>query len=148
MNLGLVLILMKNKPCDIRLLRYSRYKRVMVGLEQPLGGSMTKVLNWIRIELSEHVLSYSDKVLLWTYISLAWMEKQESGINKHAQVIQAKHNLHVTFLCFTVTSTAAFCHPLRSTNLQGTVGILKTCGHHRHFDFVITVHHALLASKC
>lgn len=45
MDLGLVLILMKNKPWDIRFLRYSRYKKVMVGLEQPLGGSMTKVLH-------------------------------------------------------------------------------------------------------
>lgn len=46
MDFGLVvLILMNHKPWDIRLLRHSRYKKVMVGLEQPLGGSMTKVLN-------------------------------------------------------------------------------------------------------
>lgn len=50
-----VLIFMKNSPWDIRLLSYPRYKKFMVDLEQPLGGNMTKALNFIRIKLPKSI---------------------------------------------------------------------------------------------
>lgn len=52
-----VLILMKNLPRDVRLLRYPRYNKVMVDLEQPLDSNMTKVLNFISIKLPEHAVN-------------------------------------------------------------------------------------------
>lgn len=58
MDLGLAVpILMKNSPWDIRLLRYTRYKNVMVALQQPLGGNMTKALNFLSIKLPEYAVN-------------------------------------------------------------------------------------------
>lgn len=52
-----VLILMKNSPWHIRLLKYSRSKYVVVDLEQSLGGNMTKALNFISITFPEHTVN-------------------------------------------------------------------------------------------
>lgn len=50
------------------------------------------------------------------------------------------------FLCPSTTLTAAFCHSLRPTNLQGTAVILKLYGHHRLYDCMVTAHHVHLVS--
>lgn len=138
-----VLIFMKNSPWDMRLLRYPKYKKFIVDLEQPLGGNMTKALEFISIKLPKSIqIRFFSLNLHLISMNREAGKREKQACPSNTGKTRPPCSTTPGLFCPSITLTNAFCHPLRPTDLQGTDVILKIYGHRRHF--VVTVHHAHL----